>query len=244
MAKKTAIKDVEIESLNKSESTIKLNYKISAKCKNKRQKEFLNILKNEEKKICFGMGSAGSGKSYISLSYALSALKNKEYEQVVILIPTCQGGSKALQIGFLKGTLEEKYAPFQEADRFTIEKILKNSGNAEHKEISKQLINSDKIRYDLVNFARGKTYDSSLILINESENYSKEDMLLLLTRIGENSKIVITGDEKQIDRKDLGKSGMTYAYERLKDLEEVGMVEFTEEDIVRNPLISKILEKW
>ena len=191
------------------------DYKVIIKCKNKKQKDFLNILKDESKIICFGIGSAGSGKSYISLSYALQALKDEStpYKKIICLVPTCQAG--AMSLGFLKGTLEEKVQPFIEADSYTMEKILSNSGNYSGKQLIEGLIRNDVINYDVVNFARGKTYDNALILINEAENYSKEEMLLLLTRIGENSKIIISGDIEQMDRKDLKTSqcGMTYALE-------------------------------
>ena len=110
------------------------------------------------------------------------------------------------------------------------------------------LIRNNVIMYELVNFARGKTFDNSLILINEAENYSKEEMLLLLTRIGENSKVIITGDLEQLDRKDIKKSktkcGLEYSLEKLKDMDEVSFIEFNNEDIVRNPLITKIIGKW
>ena len=222
------------------------DYKVVIKCKNKKQKDFLNILKDESKTICFGIGSAGSGKSYISLSYALQALKDEStpYKKIICLVPTCQAG--AMSLGFLKGTLEEKVQPFIEADSYTMEKILSNSGNYSGKQLIEGLIRNDVINYDVVNFARGKTYDNALILINEAENYSKEEMLLLLTRIGENSKIIISGDIEQMDRKDLKTSqcGMTYALEKLKDMEEVDCVEFHNEDIVRNPIISKIIDRW
>lgn len=222
------------------------DYKVVIKCKNKKQKDFLNILKDESKIICFGIGSAGSGKSYISLSYALQALKDEStpYKKIICLVPTCQAG--AMSLGFLKGTLEEKVQPFIEADSYTMEKILSNSGNYSGKQLIEGLIRNDVINYDVVNFARGKTYDNALILINEAENYSKEEMLLLLTRIGENSKIIISGDIEQMDRKDLKTSqcGMTYALEKLKDMDEVDCVEFNNEDIVRNPIISKIIDRW
>ena len=222
------------------------DYKVVIKCKNKKQKDFLNILKDESKIICFGIGSAGSGKSYISLSYALQALKDEStpYKKIICLVPTCQAG--AMSLGFLKGTLEEKVQPFIEADSYTMEKILSNSGNYSGKQLIEGLIRNDVINYDVVNFARGKTYDNALILINEAENYSKEEMLLLLTRIGENSKIIISGDIEQMDRKDLKTSqcGMTYALEKLKDIDEVDCVEFHNEDIVRNPIISKIIDRW
>ena len=100
----------------------------------------------------------------------------------------------------------------------------------------------------MVNFARGKTFDNALILINEAENYSKEEMLLILTRIGENSRIIITGDLEQLDRKDIKKNnticGLEYALEKLKDMDEVASIEFEPDDIVRNPIITKIIDKW
>lgn len=223
-------------------------YKIVIKCKNKKQKDFLNILKDESKIICFGIGSAGSGKSYISLAYALQALKDEStpYKKIICLVPTCQAG--AMDLGFLKGTLEEKIGPFIEADSYTMEKILSNSGNYSGRQLLEGLIRNEIINYDVVNFARGKTYDNALILLNECENYSKEEMLLLLTRIGENSKIIISGDVEQLDRKDIKKNGskcgMEYALDKLKDMEEVAYVEFTTEDIVRHPIISKIIDRW
>ncbi len=221
-------------------------YKVNIKCKNKKQKEFLNILKDDSKIICFGIGSAGSGKSYISLSYALQALRDEStpYKKIICLVPTCQAG--AMSLGFLKGTLEEKVQPFIEADSYTMEKIMSNSGNYSGKQLIDGLIRNGVINYDVVNFARGKTYDNALILINEAENYSKEEMLLLLTRIGENSKIIISGDIEQMDRKDLKSSqcGMVYALDKLKDMDEVACVEFHNEDIVRHPIISKIIENW
>lgn len=230
----------------KSEDLLK--YKIEIKCKNEKQKKFLEALKDKNNQICFGIGSAGSGKSYISLAYALKALKekNNEYQQIIIIIPTVEAG--AMNIGYLRGTLEEKTQVYQEADKFTMNKILKQSGNENPDKIITGLNNNKSIRYELVNFARGKTFDNCIILINEAENYSKQEMLLLLTRIGENCKLICTGDEEQMDRKDIkkanAKSGMLYAMEKLNDLNEVESVVFTNEDIVRNPLIGKIIELW
>ena len=98
-----------------------------------------------------------------------------------------------------------------------------------------------------MNYARGTTYDNAVVIIDEGENFSKSEMLLLLTRIGENTRYFILGSEKQCDRKDIkaeGASGMMYAYERLSELEEVGSIEFTDDDVVRNPIIGKILKLW
>lgn len=225
-----------------------VDYKVEIKCKNKKQKDFLNLLRDDTKQICLGIGSAGSGKSFISLAYALEALKDPltPYRKIVCFVPTCEAG--AMSVGFLKGTLEEKIEPYLEADTYTMMKILDKSGNYSSRQILDNLIKNKIINYELVNFARGKTLDDSIILLNESENYSKEEMLLLLTRIGENSKIIISGDLQQLDRKDIKRKekecGLKHAMEKLQDLDEFGLIEFTPEDIVRNPLIGKIINKW
>ena len=223
-----------------------LNYKLEIKCKNEKQKEFLKNLKDKKHQICFASGSAGAGKSYISLAYALHELKDagNSFDKLVIIIPTCPAGN--MDIGLLKGTMEDKIRPYLEADTYTMEKIMKNSGNGAPSDTVRGLINSGYIDYQLVNFARGKTFDNCIVLINEAENYSREEMLLLLTRMGEKSKFIISGDPIQKDRKDLKKNGdgLTYAIEHLEKLEEVGVTTFTNEDIVRNPLITKILENW
>jgi len=230
-----------------SASSLKaLNYRLEIKCKNEKQKEFLKNLKDKKHQICFASGSAGAGKSYISLAYALQALKDggSPYEKIIIVIPTCPAGN--MDIGLLKGTMDEKIRPYLEADTYTMEKIMKHSGNGVPSDIVRCLINSNYIDYQLVNFARGKTFDNAIVLINEAENYSRTEMLLLLTRMGENSKFIISGDPIQKDRKDLKKNGdgLTYAIDRLKDLEETSITIFTNDDIVRNPLITKILENW
>ena len=101
---------------------------------------------------------------------------------------------------------------------------------------------------EAASFLRGKTFDDSIIVIDESENFSKQEILLILTRIGRNSKMVFLGDNQQVDRKDIKKSGekcgLDYAFETLKEVDDIGFLEFKEEDIVRNPIITEILKKW
>lgn len=223
-----------------------LNYKINLKCKNKTQKDLHNLIK--EKDIIFAIGSPGSGKSFVSLSDALSLLKeDNNYKKIIIMVPTCESSSY-LSIGFLPGTYEDKIAPYLDADSYTMEKILSLSGNNDSKEIVKTLIKLGLIEFQLVNFARGKSFDNAVLLISEAENYSKEEMLLLLTRIGDNVKVIVSGDQNQLDRKDIKKSnsdcGLMYAVKKLGEMNEVGVVEFTDNDIVRNKLITQILENW
>lgn len=223
-------------------------YNISIKCKNQKQKEFLNLLKNKEKTICVGHGAAGSGKSWIAYAYALSQLKDEtsDIDQIIVFIPCAQAGSKEISLGLLKGSIDEKTAPFCEATLYTIEKILKESGNPNPKATAQMLKAHNRITFELINFARGKTFDNCVIILDESENISKDEMLLILSRVGCGTKIILIGDELQKDRKDIRNedSGMITAVKKLNDLEEFGSVEFSNEDIVRNPLITKILELW
>jgi phosphate starvation-inducible PhoH-like protein len=223
-----------------------LNYKVDLKCKNEKQKEYCNLIKDKEITICSGV--FGTGKSYCSNAAALQMLKdnNSPYRSILIVVPTCEAGNMSL--GYLKGDLETKISVYLDADLYTMEKILNNSSNrTSGKEIVKNLKNCGMIEAEPVNFARGKTWDKKIILINEAENFSKQEMLLLLSRLGEKSKMIISGDPLQVDRKDIKnkeKCGLEYAMEKLVDMDEIGLIKFGEEDIVRNPLIGKILDKW
>jgi phosphate starvation-inducible protein PhoH and related proteins len=225
-----------------------LSYKVTPKCKNEKQKEFLKQLKDKKKEICFGIGSPGTGKSFISLSYALQAVKNGDYDKIIMVVPTAQCGGGDLNVGLLKGELYDKVAPFCEADKYTIEKILSISGTIAAKEYANALVNSGIIQYEFVTFMLGKTFDNALILINECEQYSKDNMRLILTRLGDNSKIIITGDAKQVNRRSIKNKtdicGLIYSVDKLKDMDEVSITEFTDEDIVRNKLITKILQRF
>lgn len=224
-----------------------LNYKCSVKCKSQKQKEFYLNLKDDKKEVCFGIGSAGTGKSMISTWYALEELKkNDKYQKIVIFVPTCEA-SKTLSLGFLKGTLEEKTEVYKACDKNTIVKILDLSGNSNSRDILNKLIENGYIEFEFLNFCKGKTYDDSIILVNEAEDFSKSDMLLLLTRIGNNTKVIITGDEKQVSRNDIKNnngSGLIYAVEKLGEMEEMSSTVFNDDDIVRNKLITKILSNW
>ena len=224
-----------------------LDFKVKLKCKSVKQKEFFNILKDRSKEIVFGVGSAGAGKTYVAMSEALSELRDGLCEKIIFITPTTEAGSAAMRIGLLPGTAEEKMAPYLENMRDTITKILRTGGNHNPEETAKSLLKDERVAVKLMNYARGTTYDNSIVIIDEGENFNKSEMLLLLTRIGENTRYFILGSELQCDRRDIktdGGSGMMYAYEKLSELEEVGSIEFTDEDVVRNPLISKILKLW
>lgn len=224
-------------------------YKISIKCLNQKQKEFVNNLKNEEYQICFGVGSAGTGKSFLSLSVALSLLKtNEKYKKIVIFVPTCES-TKALALGYLKGNIEEKTEVYKQNSYNTLIKILEQSGNGKAKEIIDEMISKRIIEFEFINFVKGKTFSDCICVLEEAEDLSKEDMLLLLTRKGgETCKMMISGDDKQISRSDLRNnkrhSGLRFASKVLESMNEVSVVVFNVEDIVRDRLLTEIIKRF
>lgn len=223
---------------------LKSSFKVRLKCKNVKQKEFHNLIKDKE--IVFCQGSAGTGKSYVAAETALELFKNGSYNKIIICCPNVE--SSAMPLGLLPGTVDEKMQPYMDAIEFTLKKILDESGNLNSKDILANLLKSEYIMEEPAAFLRGKTFDDAIIIVDESENFNKQEMLLILTRIGRNSKMIFMGDNQQLDRKDIKKSkekcGLDYAFEVLTEMDEVGFIEFTEDDIVRNPIISVILKKW
>ena len=226
-----------------SKQTKDTNFKLTFKCKNATQKKLVKTIKDKD--ITFCSGAAGTGKSYISLATALELLKKEPlYKKIVIIVPTIQSD---IEIGFLKGTLDQKIAPHAYAHLYTMEKILTQSGN-DGKEMLAQLQKENKVEIMCVSFLRGLTIDDSIVFITESQNLPTSAFKTLLTRIGENSKYIFDGDLDQIDNKEIRKNkglcGLQYAINHLKDIDEVGVVEFSKDEIVRNPIITKILDAW
>lgn len=247
MARKKATKsDIDNEiSMIRAEIDNPLNFKLNVKCKTKKQKEFLNSIFTKE--ISFVLGPAGTGKSYISIYGALQLLKdlNNGYEKIIFIYPVEL--SKEENLGFLKGTLEQKIQPYTEADIYTMEKIIDASGK-NGKEVVQKLISLGMIEFKAATFLRGCSIDNSLVLVSECQNFSKDTFLKILTRIGTNSRYIFSGDSQQKDAQSIknGKNimGIQYAIEKLSDLSEFGIVEFGLEDIIRNDLIVKVLKRW
>jgi phosphate starvation-inducible PhoH-like protein len=233
---------------NEFQPFVSYDYQVKLKCMNKAQKDFLKLLKDETKVIVTALGSAGTGKSYISLAYALSELKSRRFHKVIQLVPTTPAGSKYLDLGLLPGDLNAKMMPFIQQDIETMTKILDKSENCQSSKIIDGLIRNGVIEHRALSYIRGASWDNTLICLNEIENFNVSEILLMLTRLGDNSKIIMTGDVIQCDRPDIKNksyrdSGIEYVVERLQGMEEFGLVRFTKDDIVRNPLITKILER-
>ena len=223
-----------------------LTFKLNIKCKTEAQKNFLNNLKDLKLKLNVCDAPAGVGKSLLALTAGLYHLKQGNVSKIIVIVPTVEA-SEATKIGLLPGTIEEKTYPYQMATRSTIEKILKLSGNISYKEQTNMLINSKLIEFELLSYARGRTFDDAFIIIDEAENLSNREALLLIGRMGDgNTKIAMMGDREQCDRKDLkslSNCGLIHAKEALKDIDEVSVDEFSNNDIVINSFITKVFEK-
>jgi phosphate starvation-inducible PhoH-like protein len=200
------------------------------------QKEYWDIIENNQ--ITFCNGAAGTGKSHIALKKAIDLLwdGNNKYEKLIIIRPAVESSEKSL--GALPGTVEEKIYSYMYPSIRLLHKII-------GKESYEKLKQNDIIEFLTINFARGLSIDNSILVGEEFQNSSPLEMKLLLTRIGFNSKYIINGDIEQSDKfKDVTKSGLFDVKKRMQGLDDIAFFEFDEKDIVRNPLIGKMLKRY
>jgi phosphate starvation-inducible PhoH-like protein len=199
------------------------------------QKEYYDILISSEITIC--SGPAGVGKSYISMKAAVDLLMdpNNSYEKIIIVRPAVEAEEK---LGSLPGNLEEKLDPYIFPSYYLLNKII-------GKEAREKLKESEIIEVFALAYMRGMNIDNSILIFEEAQNSTPNQMKLLLTRIGFNSKFFISGDLEQTDRyKDKKQSGLYDALQRFSKVNNIGVYDFKNAKNVRNPLISKILEKY
>ena len=199
------------------------------------QRKYYEILRDNQITIC--VGPAGVGKSYIAMKAALDLLSDPEtpYEKIIIVRPAVEAEEK---LGSLPGNVEEKLDPYIFPSYYLMNKII-------GKEAREKLKQIDVIEVFALAYMRGMNIDNSILIFEEAQNSTPNQMKLLLTRIGFNSKFFISGDLEQTDRyKDKRQSGLWDAIEKFKDLSDVGVFEFDNKDVVRNPLISKILKRY
>jgi phosphate starvation-inducible PhoH-like protein len=199
------------------------------------QKIYYQTLCDSEITIC--TGPAGVGKSYVAMSAAVQLLldESNSYEKIIIVRPAVEAEEK---LGALPGNLEEKLDPYIFPSYYLLNKII-------GKEAREKLKEHDIIEVFALAYMRGMNIDNSILIFEEAQNSTPSQMKLLLTRIGFNSKFFISGDIDQTDRyKDKTHSGLYDAMSKFTDLDEVGTFDFGTEDIIRNPIISKILKKY
>jgi phosphate starvation-inducible PhoH-like protein len=209
--------------------------KINLKCKNQRQKEFLHLIDENEITIC--IGDSGVGKSYLSIAKALELFKDSSnnYDRIYIITPIVEIEES---IGYLKGSLTEKMDPYLYSIYYLMDKII-------GEDTRKKLVESEIIKPLCLSYLRGVNLDNCITICDEAQNMSVKGIKTLLTRIGYNSKFIVSGDVNQIDKfKKIEDSGLKFIYEKLNGIKGIGFIEFGIEDIVRNPLIGEMLDKF
>lgn len=182
--------------------------------------------------ITFGVGPAGTGKSYVALALAAERLQNKEIDKIIITRPAVEAGEN---FGFLPGELEEKYAPYLDPFRDILSERLGKS----HVEY---LIKHKRIEAKPLAFMRGITLKNCWAILDEAQNTSPAQMKLFLTRIGENCKVIVDGDCEQKDIKI--RSGLSDAVDRFQNTRKIGIVEFSENDIVRSGIVRDVIRAY
>jgi phosphate starvation-inducible PhoH-like protein len=187
---------------------------------------YLDAIKNNS--IIFGIGSAGTGKTYISTYYAASELFHRNIEKIIVTRPNVEVGRG---MGFIPGTIEEKYAPYIEPFDSIFSRSL-GRGFYDY------CIKNKSIDPKPIGFMRGTTFDNCIVLVDEAQNITKTEMKMLLSRIGKNCKMILSGDPDQVD---ISNSGLEDAIDRLGNISDIEIVEFLPSDIVRSKLCKQII---
>ncbi|MDL2280271.1 PhoH family protein [Selenomonadales bacterium OttesenSCG-928-I06] len=197
-----------------------------------KQKFYLDAIRKNY--VTFGIGPAGTGKTYLAVAMAVFALKNKLVEKIVLTRPAVEAGEK---LGFLPGDLQEKVDPYLRPLYDALSEML--GSDVMHKFMAKNIIEIAPLAY-----MRGRTLDDSFIILDEAQNTTIEQMKMFLTRMGFNSKMVITGDVTQTDLPHDRKSGLKHAYSILENITGIKTVFFDETDVVRHEIVSKIIKAY
>ena len=200
--------------------------------KTKGQYSFVKAV--EDNAIVFAIGPAGTGKTYLAVIRAVSAMKKGEVKRIVLTRPAVEAGES---LGFLPGDLKEKVDPYLTPLYDALHDML-------WVEQTEKLIEKGTIEIAPLAYMRGRTLDDSFVILDEAQNTTPAQMKMFLTRLGFNSKMVITGDNTQIDLKTGTKSGLDDAANILKDIEGIKIIHLTSDDVVRNPLVQKIIERY
>jgi phosphate starvation-inducible PhoH-like protein len=199
--------------------------------KNEKQRRYLNSMKANT--ITFGLGAAGTGKTYCAAHYAAQLLFNNHIDRLIVTRPAQEAGEE--ELGFLPGDLAEKFAPY-------LAPIRENLEHALGKSFVDYLVKIGRIEYIPIGFMRGRSFDNCLIIADEAQNMTRGAIKMLMTRIGKNTKLIIDGDERQTD---IGsQSGLMDAVARTKHINGVDVIEFDVDDIVRSDIVGHIIRAY
>ena len=196
------------------------------------QKEYVDAIR--KKMIVFGMGPAGTGKTYLAMAMAITAFKNEEVGRIILTRPAIEAGEK---LGFLPGDMQSKVDPYLRPLYDALYQIM--GAESFQKNMEKGLIEVAPLAY-----MRGRTLDNAFIILDEAQNTTPAQMKMFLTRIGFGSKVVVTGDATQKDLSPGATSGLDVALKVLKDIDEIGICKLTNQDVVRHPLVQRIVQAY
>ena len=202
------------------------------KSRNKNQQEIVDFIKKND--LIFAIGPAGTGKTYIAIALAVQALKNKEVKRIILSRPAVEAGE---QLGFLPGDFKEKLDPYLQPlydalfDMIPAKKLT-------------ELFNDGIIEIAPLAYMRGRTLENSFVILDEAQNTSVNQIKMFLTRMGNGSKFIVTGDVSQIDLPQNKKSGLLNAIDVLKGINEIKFVFFNKNDVVRHKIVKKIIEAY
>ena len=202
------------------------------KCKTLGQKKYIQALKSHE--LVFGVGPAGTGKTYLAVAMAVVAFKNKEVERIILTRPAVEAGEK---LGVLPGDLQNKVDPYLRPLYDALQEFF-------GLETYKQLMERGAIEVAPLAYMRGRTLNNAFIILDEAQNCSIEQMKMFLTRFGEGSRIVVTGDVTQIDLPKEKQSGLVHAIRVLDGVEGISVVKLTHKDVVRHELVQRIIQAY
>lgn len=186
---------------------------------------------SEKKDMVFAIGPAGTGKTYTSVALAVKALRDKEVKRIILTRPAVEAGES---LGFLPGDLKEKLDPYMQPLYDALRDMIPH-------EKLEGFMEKRIIEVAPLAFMRGRTLDEAFVILDEAQNTTHSQMKMFLTRMGMNAKFIITGDPSQIDLPKNQQSGLKESMTILKDVEEIGFVHLTEEDVVRHPVVKKII---
>lgn len=196
------------------------------------QKNYVDAIKRNV--VTFAVGPAGTGKTYLAVAMAVSAYKNKEIDKIILTRPAVEAGER---LGFLPGDLQSKVDPYL---RPLYDALSEMFGL----ETYQKLLERGSIEIAPLAYMRGRTLSNAFIILDEAQNTTKEQMKMFLTRMGEGSRMIITGDVTQIDLPEGKKSGLKHAVSVLKGIEGIAISELTHKDVVRHPLVMRIIKAY
>ncbi|VEU81006.1 PhoH family protein [Haploplasma axanthum] len=196
------------------------------------QKDYIKAMENFD--LVFGIGPAGTGKTYLAVAYASALLKANKIKKIILTRPAVEAGEA---LGFLPGDLKEKVDPYLIPLYDALYEFL-------GREVVDGLITRGVIEIAPLAYMRGRTLDNAFIILDEAQNTTSTQMKMFLTRLGFNSKMLVTGDPSQIDLKNNQRSGLREVMDKLSNMEDLKFIKFEKVDVIRHPLVQKILERY